>query len=83
MSSVSEIRDSEIRPEFQDLGPCGFGKSLHVSKPSFIVIVVYLLSCVQLFCDPRTADLPDSSVHGISQARILQRVAISFSRGSS
>ena len=27
--------------------------------------------------------LPDSSVHRISQARILERVAISFSRGSS
>ena len=27
--------------------------------------------------------LPGSSVHGISQARILERVAIPFSRGSS
>ena len=27
--------------------------------------------------------LPGSSVHGISQARILERVAISYSRGSS
>ena len=27
--------------------------------------------------------LPDSSVHGISQARILEWVSISFSRGSS
>ena len=26
--------------------------------------------------------LPDSSIHGISQTRILQQVAISFSRGS-
>ena len=26
---------------------------------------------------------PDSSVHGITQARVLERVAISFSRGSS
>ena len=27
--------------------------------------------------------LPDSSIHGIFQARVLERVAISFSRGSS
>ena len=36
------------------------------------------LSGVRRFCD-----LSDSSVHGISQARILERVAISSSRGSS
>ena len=33
-------------------------------------------------CDPIDCSLPDSSVYGICQARILQWVAISFSRGS-
>ena len=33
--------------------------------------------------DPVDCSPPDSSVHGISQARILEWVAISFSRGSS
>ena len=33
--------------------------------------------------DPMDCSLPGSSVHGISQARILEWVAISFSRGSS
>ena len=32
-------------------------------------------------CDPMDCSLPASSVHGISQARILKWVAISFSRG--
>ena len=32
---------------------------------------------------PTLCDLPDSSVHRILQARILERVAIPFSRGSS
>ena len=41
------------------------------------------LSCVQLFASPWTVGLPGSSVHGISQAGILEWVAISFSRGSS
>ena len=34
-------------------------------------------------CDPTNCSPPGSSVHGILQARILQWVAISFSRGSS
>ena len=31
-------------------------------------------------CDPMDCSLPGSSVHGIFQARILEWVAISFSR---
>ena len=34
-------------------------------------------------CNPVDCSLPGSSVHGIFQARILEWVAISFSRGSS
>ena len=45
--------------------------------------VVWLLSRVWLFGNLRDCSLPGSSVHGISQARILEWVAISFSRGSS
>ena len=39
------------------------------------------LSHVRL-CDPRT-NPPGSSVHGLLQARILEGVAVSFSKGSS
>ena len=35
------------------------------------------------FCDPMDCSLPGSSVYGIFQARVLEWVAISFSRGSS
>ena len=45
--------------------------------------VVQLLSDVQHFCNPMDYNPPGSSVHGISQARILEWVAIFFSRGSS
>ena len=38
------------------------------------------LSCVWLFATPVDCSLPGSSVHGILQARILEWVAISFSR---
>ena len=34
-------------------------------------------------CDPMDCSLLSSSAHGISQARILKWVAISFSNGSS
>ena len=36
-----------------------------------------------ILCDPMDSSPPGSSVHGILQARILQWVAIPFSRGSS
>ena len=38
--------------------------------------------CLAL-CDPMDCSTPGSSVHGISQAKILEWVAISVSRGSS
>ena len=34
-------------------------------------------------CNPMDYRLPGSSAHGISQARILEQVAVSYSRGSS
>ena len=39
-------------------------------------------SCPTL-CDPMDCSLPGSSVHGILQVRILEWVAVPFSRGSS
>ena len=41
-------------------------------------IVVQLLSYVQLFCDPMDHSPPGSFVHGISQVRMLEWVAVSF-----
>ena len=50
--------------------------------------VLYCLDCLVAqscltLCDPMDCSPPGSSVCGISQARILEWVAISFSRGSS
>ena len=39
-------------------------------------------SCLTL-CDPMDCSPPGASIHGIFQARVLEWVAISFSRGSS
>ena len=52
---------------------CGFVSDLEWVKS---------LSRVWL-CNPMDCSLPGSSIHGIFQARVLEWVAISFSRGSS
>ena len=44
--------------------------------------VLVMHTCL-ILCDPMDCSLPGSSVHGILQTRILEWVAIYFSRGSS
>ena len=61
---------------------------VHASLDLWAVMCVCACVCVcgQLcltLCDPMDCSPQGSSVHGISQARILEWVAISFSRGSS
>ena len=62
-----------IDGRIQYLGQLGWGR--------WAVVLVAKL-CPTL-CDSIDGSLPGSSVHGISQARILEWVVISFSRGSS
>ena len=49
---------------------------------NFLVEVLVAQSCLTL-CSLMDCSTPGPSVHGILQARILERVAIPFSRGSS
>ena len=58
-------------------------RNFSVSMRTYWYMNSSLLSCVQLFCDPMNCSPSGSSVHGTSHARILEQVAISFSRGSS
>ena len=53
----------------------------HLDSPDSCVLAKSLQSCPAL-CDPMDCSPPGSSVHGISQGRIPEWVAISFSRGS-
>ena len=48
-----------------------------------VAVVVVLLLYLDSFCDPMDCSPPGSSIHGASQARILEWVAISLSRASS
>ena len=50
------------------------------AKPNYVCVRIQLCS---MLCDTVDCSPPVSSVHGISQARILGWVAISFCRGSS
>ena len=67
-----------------------FLSGMQFSLPSCVNILTVLKvkgsevaqSCPTL-CDPMDCSLPGSSVHGIFQARVLEWVAISFSRDSS
>ena len=48
-----------------------------------VCVCVCMLSHVKLLCDPMNCSSPGSSLHGIFQTRVLEWVAIPFSRGSS
>ena len=64
--------------------PFFFGQ-LFVSNTAIALECVHvqlLQSCLTL-CDPVECNPPGSSVHGILQARILEWVAVLYSRGSS
>ena len=54
----------------------------HFSLALDPVVVVLSLSCVWRFCHPMECSPPGSSAHAVFQARILEWVAISFSRQS-
>ena len=59
---------------------------IFVFSMSFPGLIAYFFLCAQSYptlCRLMYYSMPDSSVHGISQARILEWVAIPFSRESS
>ena len=63
---------------------CGY-QFIYVSEYSEILTLLLFNLSVMLNCfaTPMDYSLPGSSVYGISQARTLEWVVISFSRGSS
>ena len=54
-----------------------------IIKITYVAVVFLVAKSYPTLCDPLNSSLPSSSVHGISQARILEWVAISFFRGYS
>ena len=72
---------SPVTPELAG----GFFTTEPTGKPSlcFSQSVSSVTQSCPTLCDPTDCSLPTSSVHGISQARTLEWVVISVSRGSS
>ena len=54
------------------------GKTLSIAYTCYCCLVAKLYS---ILCDPMDRSLPGFLVHGIFQARILELVVISFSKG--
>ena len=59
-----------------------------VQKKHLVLELIFVCLCSDALkrptlCNPMDCSPPGSSVHGIPQARILEQVAIPFSRGSS
>ena len=84
-SGVAGSYDNSLCGSFQELpnfstvaSPFTFSPAMY--KLQFEVLVAQ--SC-PILCDPMDCSPPGSSVHGLLQARILQWVALPFSRGSS
>ena len=78
-SCQQKQRPRENREE-RSRGPGCLDNLVLQGRPKVKVLVAQL--CLTL-CDPMNCSLPVSSVHGILQARILEWVSMSFSRGSS
>ena len=79
MPSVPSLRPSCVSPQGQaGLQLLLFNHCIFCFAISFFFLVTMSYPTLH---DPRSCSLPVSSVHGISQARILKWVAVSFSRG--
>ena len=60
-----------------------FSKRSRPSKLTGMKVKMLVTQLCPTLCDPMDSSPPGSSVHGILQARILEWLAIPFSRGSS
>ena len=89
--NILYIRSDQIRSVAQSCPTlCAYIKlNMYVHKTEYIYKCVCVCLCVsrsvgvRLFSTTMDYSLPDYSVHGILQARVLEWVAIPFSRGSS
>ena len=82
-----------IAEYFEGKFPLNYSLNLYQQQQNIVAIQRFLLeysgsacmyaqSC-QTVCNPMGCSPPGSSVHGIFQARILEWITISYSRGSS
>ena len=71
------------RPTVSKCWTCYLGSQVPVMAEEWQLLKVKISCSVMSDCNPMDCSPPGSSVHGILQARIVEWIAISFSRGSS
>ena len=84
-------RIAKSRTQLKQLSTHAYMQSIYCFSACFCLSNICLNSVCEVLvaqscpalCDPMDCSQPGFSVHGISQARILEGVAIPFSRGSS
>ena len=58
-------------------------KIFNISRQHAAAAAAKLLQSCPTLCDPKDGSPPGSSIHGIFQARVLEWVAIAFSKSES
>ena len=81
--SIRVGQEAEGAGEGVGISPCGSHGQGRVSTLRIVCCVCSVAQPCPTLCDPMDCSSPCSSVHGILQARVLEWVAISFSRESS
>ena len=85
-STSSEMAEKRVKTVSSYWDECGAKSIPEFSRNSHLCVFIFcyslvVKSCLTL-CNPVESNLPGSSVHGIFQARILEWIAISFSKAS-
>ena len=70
-------------PVLQTAGRCGGRKCFLRPEPCLLGLLMVSVFVILTLCNPMDCSLSGSSVRGILQARMLEWVVLSFSRGSS
>ena len=92
LRNLYQVKKQQLEPHMKQLTSSKLGKEYDKAVYCHSVYLTYiqsecmhvkLLQSYSTFCDPMDHSLSDSFVHGIYQARILEWVATSSSRGSS
>ena len=79
--SLETVLDHVKKQSFSDISK--LVKKIMLQSILLDPLLVLITQLYLTLCDPIDCSLPGSSAHGISQARILEWVAIPFSRESS
>ena len=76
---MSDVRIKESKGSRQVSGLGTGWDRVRLAKIGYVCMRTKWLQLCLTLCDPMDCSLPDSSVHGILQTRILEWAAISFS----